>query len=109
MKYRGVVRARIFVGGFLLIAALLSWGIGVAGGSDAVTAPEGGDQVRLAAAIYQRNIAYATIALSILAGILLYPARRPRMPKWDWAIGLLILILIGSSLYQLFWLRSAVA
>ncbi len=106
MKYRGIVRARIFVGGFLLVAALLSWAIGVAGGSDAVTAPNDSDHVRLAAAIYQRNIAYATIALSILAGILLFPARRPRMPKWDWAIGILIVLLIGSSLYQLMWLRN---
>ena len=108
MKYRGIVRARIFVGGFLLISALLCWAIGGAGGSDAVTAPEDGDHVRMAAAVYQRNIAYATIAMSVIAGILLFPARRPRMPKWDWAIGLLVVLLIGTSLYQLFWLRSAI-
>ena len=108
MKFRGIVRARIFVGGFLLIAALLSWGIGVAGGSDAVSSPDNDNHVRLAAAVYQRNIAYATIAMSVLAGILLFPARRPRMPKWDWAIGLLVALLIGTSLYQLFWLGSVI-
>ena len=108
MKFRGVVRARIFVGGFLLVAALLSWGIGVAGGSDAVSSPDNANHVRLAAAVYQRNIAYATIAMSLLAGILLFPARRPRMPKWDWAIGLLVALLIGTSLYQLFWLGSVI-
>jgi hypothetical protein len=38
----------------------------------------------------------------------LFPARRPRAPRRDWAIGLLIVLLIATSLYELVWLKTAV-
>jgi hypothetical protein len=43
-----------------------------------------------------------------LAGWLLFPARRPRAPRRDWAIIAIIGAMVMTSLYQLFWLRAVV-
>ena len=108
MRNRGIGRARMFVGGFLLAAAAIVWGTGL------LTSPHGegvardADHVRTAVVIYLRNIALATVGLCALAAVLLYPARRPRMPKRDWAIAILIGVMVVSSLYQLFWLQTSV-
>jgi len=42
-----------------------------------------------------------------LAGWLLFPARRPIKPWRDRVIAAVLAILVGSSLYQLIWLRTA--
>ena len=98
----------MFVGGFILFGAVIAWGTGLLTTPHGEATAEGTEHVRSAVVIYLRNIAVSTIALSALSAILLFPARRPRMPKRDWAIGLLIALLIGSSLYQLVWLQTAV-
>ena len=108
MSNRGIGRARMFVGGFLLTAAVIVWGTGTMMSPHGDSVAEGTEHVRAAIVIYLRNIALATVALSALAAILLFPQRRPRMPVRDWAVGGLIALLIVSSLYQLFWLRFSV-
>jgi hypothetical protein len=106
---RGIGRARMFVGGFLLAAAVIVWGTGIMTTPHGTSVAEDTEHVRSTVVIYLRNAAIATIALSALAAFLLFPSRRPRMPRRDWAVGILIGVLIATSLYQLFWLRYSVA
>ena len=101
-------RARMFVGGFLLAAAVIVWGTGVLTTPHGSSIADGTEHVRTTVVIYLRNVAVATVAMSALAAILLFPLRRPRMPRRDWALGLLIALLIASSLYQLAWLQFSV-
>jgi hypothetical protein len=96
----------MFVGGFLLFAAAIVALTGLWMSPHGSSVAEGTAYVREVIVIYARNSAIATVILSALAAFLLYPARRPAMPKRDWAIGILIALLIGGSLYQLWWLRS---
>jgi hypothetical protein len=96
----------MFVGGFLLFAAAIVALTGLWMSPHGDTVAEGTQYVRDVIVVYARNSATATIILSALAAFLLYPSRRPRMPKRDWAVGLLIGLLICGSLYQLWWLRS---
>jgi len=98
----------MFVGGFLLFAAVIVWGTGFLTSPHGQSTAEDVEHVRNVVVIYLRNIALATVMLSVLAAFLLYPARRPPMPKRDWAIGILIGVLIATSLYQLIWLQTSV-
>ena len=108
MRNRGIGRARMFVGGFLLFAALIVWSTGILTSPHGQSVAEDTEHVRMTVVVYLRNVAFATIGLTALAAVLLFPARRPKMPRRDWALGLLIALLIGSSLYQLLWLRTSV-
>jgi len=108
VRNRGIGRARMFVGGFLLAAAVIVWGIGILTSPRGEGLTEGLDNVRTAVVIYLRNSAFATVGLSALAAVLLFPARRPKMPRRDWAIGILIAVLVATSLYQLVWLQTSV-
>jgi hypothetical protein len=99
----------MFVGGFVLFAAVIVWMIGLLMSPHGESVAEGTEHVREAIVVYLRNSALATIGMGALAAFLLFPARRPEAPKRNWAIGLLIALLIGTSLYQLYWLRAAVS
>jgi hypothetical protein len=99
----------MFVGGFLLFAAAIVWGTGLLTSPHGDTVAEGTEHIRSVVVIYLRNIALATIFLSAISAWLLFPARRPRAPKRDWAIGILVVVLIVSSLYELFWLYRIVS
>jgi hypothetical protein len=46
--------------------------------------------------------------LCAIAAWLLFPPRRPRQPKRDWAIIAVIGLLVLTSLYELIWLRLVV-
>ena len=98
----------MFVGGFLLFAAVIVWGTGVLTSPHGESIAPGTEHVKTVVVIYLRNVALATIFLSAVSAFLLFPARRPRAPRRDWAIGLLIAVLIATSLYQLVWLKTAV-
>ena len=98
----------MFVGGFLLFAAVIVWGTGVLTSPHGESIAPGTEHVKTVVVIYLRNVALATIFLSAVSAFLLFPARRPRSPRRDWAIGLLIAVLIATSLYQLVWLKTAV-
>ena len=106
MSNRGVTRGRMFVGGFLLFAAVIAWSTGIFTSPHGDTVAKGTEHAKTVVVIYIRNIALATIFLSAVSAWLLFPARRPRAPRRDWAIGILIAVLIATSLYQLVWLRS---
>lgn len=98
----------MFVGGFLLLAAVIVWMTGILTSPHGESVAEGTDHVRSVVVIYVRNVALATIFLASVSAWLLFPARRPRSPRRDIAIGVLILLLVLSSLYQLFWLKLSV-
>jgi uncharacterized PurR-regulated membrane protein YhhQ (DUF165 family) len=108
VRNRGIGRARMFVGGFLLVAAVIVWGTAIFVSPSGESVAEGTDHVRNAVVIYIRNASLGTIVLSGLAAIMLFPVRRPRAPWRDWAMGLAIFVLIATSLYQLYWLRASV-
>jgi hypothetical protein len=96
----------MFVGGFLLFAAVIVWSTSVLTSPHGQTIVTGIEHVRTIVAIYLRNAALATVFLAAVSAWLLFPARRPKAPRRDWAIGILIIVLMASSLYELFWLRG---
>ena len=108
MRNRGIGRGRMFVGGFLLLAAVIVWSTGLLTSPHGQSVAPGTEHVRTVVAVYLRNAALGTVALAALAGFLLFPARRPKAPRRDWAVGILIGLLIASSLYELIWLETSV-
>ncbi len=98
----------MFLGGLLLLAAVLTWATALMMSPHGSTVPDGTEHVRTVVVIFLRNSAIGTLVLCGLSGWLLFPARRPKWPARDWAIIAIIAVMVLSSLYQLFWLRSVV-
>lgn len=98
----------MFVGGFLLFAAVIVWATAVFTSPHGDSIAQGTEHVRTVVVVYLRNAALATVVLAAMSAFFLFPARRPRAPRRDWAIGILIAVLIVSSIYQLVWLQAAV-
>lgn len=104
---RGIGRARMFFGGLILFAAVIAWGTALMMSPHGQATAPGMESVRTSVAVFVRNSAIGTLVLSALAGWLLFPARRPRKPRRDWAIAGVLALLVVTSLYQLVWLRTA--
>ena len=94
------------MGALLLVAAVMTWGIGLMMSPHGDTVAKGIEHVRPAIVTFMQKSAIGTILLSVLAGWLLFPARRPKWPARDWAIIGLLAILVASSLYTLAWLHA---
>jgi len=104
----GFGRARMFMGALMLFAAVIAWGTTLMMSPHGeVTAP-GTEHVRTSVVVFLRNSAIGNLLLCALAAWLLFPARRPRAPRRDWAIIGIIALMVLTSLYQLVWLRSVV-
>ena len=108
MRNRGIGRGRMFMGALLLIAAVMTWGIGLMMSPHGDVVAKGTEHVRPVIVTFMRNGAIGTIILSAIAGWLLFPARRPKWPQRDWALIALLVLLVGSSLYSLIWLYGFV-
>ena len=106
MRNRGFGRVRMFVGGFLLLAAIINWTMTLMMSPHGSSVAPGTEHVRETVVIFLRNSAIGTLVLSAIAGWLLFPIRRPRWPARDYAIIAVLVLLVGSSIYQLIWLRS---
>ena len=106
MRNRGIVRARMFFGGLLLFAAVIAWGTTLMMSPHGSSVAEGTQHVRTVVADFVRNSAIGTLLLSALAGWMLFPQRRPRAPRRDWAVGGVLVVLVATSLWQLVWIRS---
>ena len=106
MRNRGIGRARMFMGGLLLFAAVIAWGTALMMSPHGNSSAAGTDHVRTVVVVYLRNSAIGTLVLCALSAWLLFPARRPKWPARDWALIGLLGLLVLSSLYQLIWLRS---
>ena len=107
VKNRGIARARMFFGGLILFAAIIAWGTALMMSPHGEATARGMESVRTGVAVFMRNSAIGTLLLSALAGWLLFPARRPKAPKRDWAIAGILALMVLTSLYQLIWLRTA--
>ena len=106
MRNRRIGRARMFVGGLLLFAAVIAWAVALMMSPHGTSVAEGTDHVRTVVAIYVRNSAIGTLILCALAAWMLFPVRRPRAPRRDWAIAGLLAVMVLTSIYQLIWIRS---
>ncbi len=101
MSNRGIGRARLFFGGVLLLAAVIAWFTGLWLGTSAPSTVPGVEGVRETSVTVIRNSAIGTLILASLAAWLLFPARRPRWPARDWAIAVVLVVLVLSSVYRL--------
>ena len=106
MRNRGIGRGRLFLGGILLLAAVISWMTTALLSPHGISVAAGTEHVRPTMVSFIRNSASGTLLLSALAAWLLFPVRRPRKPHRDWAIIGVLAILVATSLYQLVWLRN---
>ena len=106
MSNRGVVRARYVIGGLVLFAALVSWFMGLMMSPHGAPSGAAADHVRTTVVVFLRNSAFGNLILCALAGWLLFPARRPRWPARDGTLLVAIAVVVLTSLYQIFWLRS---
>lgn len=106
MSDRGVVRARIVLGGLILFAAIVSWFMGLMMSPHGEATVSGVEEVRTTVVVFIRNSAIGNLVLCGVAAWLLFPARRPRWPVRDWTLIGIIAVISATSLYQLFWLRS---
>ena len=99
----------MFVGAFLLTAAVITWATGFMMSPHGEAAGHSGvEHVRTVIVVYVRNTAIGTLVLTALATWLLFPVRRPRSPVRDWLLIGVIAVLALSSLYELYWLQTSV-
>lgn len=96
----------MFLGGILLMAAVVTWAIGLMMSPHDSTTSTGVDHVRGVIVTFAWKSAIGTIVLSALSGWLLFPNARPRKPRRDYALLALLALMVATSLYQIFWLRS---
>ena len=108
MRDRGILRARIFFGGVALFSALITWATAFMMSPHGDVVAKGTEHVRNTVVVFLRNSSIGTLALCALAAWLLFPARRPKRPAQDWTILILLGVMVLTSLYQLFWVRSLV-
>ena len=108
MRNRGIGRGRMFLGGLLLFAAVIAWGTAIMMSPHGDVIAKGSEHVRNTVVIFIRNSAIGTLVLCALAGWLLFPARRPKAPRRDWAIIAVLAVLVLASIYQLVWLETSV-
>jgi drug/metabolite transporter (DMT)-like permease len=109
VRNRGIGRARMFVGGFLLAAAVITWGTAFMMSPHGSEVAAGTEHVRTTVVTFLRNSAIGTLVLAAIAGWLLFPARRPRWPARDYAIMAVLGLLVATSIYQLVWIRTLTA
>lgn len=98
----------MFMGAMLLLAAIITWAIGGMMSPHGDVVAKGTEHVKTTVVTFMRNGAIGTLILSAIAAWLLFPARRPRSPARDWILIAVLVVLVGSSLYTLFWLRGSV-
>lgn len=98
----------MFLGALILFAAAINWTTSLMMSPHGADSAIGLERVRTTIVVFLRNSAVGTLILCALAGWLLFPRRRPRAPRRDWAIISLVAAMTLTSLYQLIWLQTAV-
>jgi hypothetical protein len=99
----------MFMGALLLLAAALTWGIGLMMSPHGESVARGTEYLKSTIVTFKRNGATGTLILCGIAAWLLFPQRRPKWPARDWALIALFGFLAGSSIYTLIWLRPDTA
>lgn len=108
MSNRGIGRGRMFMGALLLLAAIITWGVGFMMSPHGDVVAQGTEHVKTTVVTFMRNSAIGTLILSALAAWLLFPARRPKRPARDWVLIVVLVVLAASSIYTLAWLQLSV-
>jgi hypothetical protein len=98
----------MFLGALILFAAVIAWATAVGMSPHGTTVAEGTEHVRAAVVTLLTKAAIFTLAMTGLAAWLLFPSRRPKAPKRDYALLALIALLVASCLYELAWLHLSV-
>jgi hypothetical protein len=98
----------MFMGGLLLFAAVILWGLSLMMSPHGQSVAQGTEHVRSTIVSFVAKNAIGTLVLSALAAWLLFPARRPNAPRRDYAILAVITALVVTSVYQLAWLQLSV-
>ncbi len=98
----------MFMGGLLLLAAILTWGIGLMMSPHGATVAKGTQHVRSVIVTYMLKDAVGTLILCAISAWLLFPSRRPKWPARDWTLIAVLVFLAGSSVYTLIWLQTSV-
>ena len=99
----------MFVGSLLLFAAVVAWAMTLWMSPHGSSVAEGPEHVRAVVATFVRNSAIGTLVLCTVAGWMLFPQRRPRAPRRDWAVAAVLAVLVATSIYQLIWIRSVLS
>lgn len=102
-----IARTRMFLGGVLLFAAVLTWGIGMTLDPHGNAVVAGIEHVRSTVVTFKRNGAIGTLILCVTAAGLLFPKWRNRQPLRDWALIAILALLAGSSVYTLLTLSAS--
>jgi len=92
----------------MLVSAFVTWATALLMSPHGEESAAGTEHIREVVAIFLRNSAVGTILLSAFAAWLLFPQRRPKKPWRDYAILAVLAVLVGSSVYQLVWLQTAI-
>jgi hypothetical protein len=98
----------MFMGWLLLLAAFMTWIIGLMMSPHGTAVADGTEHVRTVVVDFMRKSAIGTLVLSALSAWLLFGTRRPKWPARDWVILAVLVFLVGSSLYTLIWLYFSV-
>jgi drug/metabolite transporter (DMT)-like permease len=98
----------MFMGALLLLAAIITWGVGLMMSPHGDTVAKGTEHVRKTVVDFMRNGAIGTLILCAVSAWLLFPSRRPKWPARDWALIAVLVVLAVSSLYTLIWLYASV-
>jgi hypothetical protein len=98
----------MFMGGLLLFAAVIAWATALGMSPHGTSVAEGTEHVRGTVVSLLTKAALLTLLLTAISAWLLFPARRPKAPRRDYAIFAVITLLIVTCIYELAWLQLAV-
>jgi cytochrome bd-type quinol oxidase subunit 2 len=98
----------MFFGGLILFAAVIAWGTALGMSPHGTSVAEGTEHVRGTVVSLLTKAALITLVLTALSAWLLFPTRRPKAPRRDYAILALITLLVVTCVYELAWLQLSV-
>lgn len=96
------------MGGLLLFAAVIAWATALGMSPHGTSVAEGTEHVRGTVVSLLTKAALLTLLLTAISAWLLFPARRRKAPRRDYAILAVITLLVVTCVYELAWLRIAV-
>ena len=96
------------MGGLLLFAAVIAWATALGMSPHGISVAEGTEHVRGTVVSLLTKAALLTLLLTAISAWLLFPGRRPKAPRRDYAILAVITLLVVTCVYELAWLRIAV-
>jgi len=108
VRNRGIGRGRMFMGGLLLFAAVIAWGTALGMSPHGTSVAEGTEHVRGTVVGLLQKAALITLFMTAVSAWLLFPSRRPKAPRRDYAILAVITLLIVTCVYELAWLQFSV-